>query len=93
MAITRNDVAHVANLAKLELSEAELDKFSSQLESIIGYIDQLSACDVSDIEQSSPVPNTNIRDDEAKKIYSTETVLANAPSRSEDFFRVDRVIT
>lgn len=92
MPITRNEVVHVANLAKLELSTVELDKFSSQLESILGYIDQLDECDVSDIELTALTANTNLRDDVVVKKYTPDDVLKNAPVRSENFYRVDKVI-
>jgi aspartyl-tRNA(Asn)/glutamyl-tRNA(Gln) amidotransferase subunit C len=92
--ISREDVEHVARLARLALSEAESERMREQLSGILAYIDTLRALDTAGVEPTShAVPLVNVmRDDETRPCLSQDVALANAPDRSDDFFRVPRII-
>jgi aspartyl-tRNA(Asn)/glutamyl-tRNA(Gln) amidotransferase subunit C len=92
--ITRDDVVHVARLARLALTDAELETMREQLNAILSHIDALRAVDTTGIEPTShAVPQFNVmRDDDPRPCLSVEEMLANAPDRAGDFFRVPRII-
>jgi aspartyl-tRNA(Asn)/glutamyl-tRNA(Gln) amidotransferase subunit C len=92
--ISREDVEHVARLARLHLSDEERARIQDQLSGILGYIDKLRALDVDGVEPTThAVPLVNVmRDDEVRPCLPREEMLANAPDRSSDFFRVPRIL-
>lgn len=94
MAITREEVLHVARLARLSLSDAEAERFQEQLGNILSYIKQLDALDTRDVVPTSHAVEmgTPFRDDSVHPFGDKEAILANAPDREGDFFRVPRII-
>ena len=92
--ISREDVVHVARLARLALTDAELETMREQLNAILSHIDALRGVDTAGIEPTShAVPQFNVmRDDDPRPCLSVEEMLANAPDRAGDFFRVPRII-
>ena len=94
MAVTIKDVEHIARLAKLEFTEAEMEKFTHQLNQILEYVDQLNKIDTTNVEPLSHVIKLSnvFRADEIKPGVSTEEALKNAPSGTEKFFKVPKVI-
>lgn len=94
MKITRNEVEHVARLARLELSDSELDTFTAQMDGILAYVEKLKALDTEGIVPTShAVPMENaFRPDQPVDSIGVEAALANAPLRAESFFRVPKVI-
>jgi aspartyl-tRNA(Asn)/glutamyl-tRNA(Gln) amidotransferase subunit C len=92
--ISREDVEHVARLARLALSEAEVERMREQLSGILAYIDTLRALDTTGVEPTShAVPLLNVmRDDDVRPCLPQDVALANAPERSDAFFRVPRII-
>jgi len=92
--ITRDDLKYVAHLARLNLSDKELENFTGQLEEILRYINKLKQVDINGIEPTSHVfPQKNIyREDQLKPSLPTKEVLKNAPSKQGDFFKVPKVI-
>jgi aspartyl-tRNA(Asn)/glutamyl-tRNA(Gln) amidotransferase subunit C len=94
MKITKAEVEHVAMLARLELSPAETDTFTGQMDAILAYVDKLGELDTDHIIPTShAVPMENaFRSDEARPSIGVDSALANAPDRVEGFFRVPRVI-
>jgi aspartyl-tRNA(Asn)/glutamyl-tRNA(Gln) amidotransferase subunit C len=94
MKITRAEVEHVARLARLELTEPELETFTVQMDQILAYVDKLNALDTEGIVPTShAVPMENaFRADEPRESLGIEGALANAPNRVESFFRVPKVI-
>lgn len=94
MSVTRKDVEYIASLSKLKFDEAELDNFTHQLNDILAYVEKLNELDTENVEPlSHPVENNNVfREDELKKSISTEDALKNAPNKTEEFFRVPKVI-
>jgi aspartyl-tRNA(Asn)/glutamyl-tRNA(Gln) amidotransferase subunit C len=92
--ISRQDVEHVARLSRLALSDAELERMREQLSGILAYIDTLRALDTTGVEPTShAVPLLNVmRDDDVRPCLPQDVALANAPERSDAFFRVPRII-
>ena len=94
MKITRAEVEHVARLARLELSAAEAETFTGQMDAILAYVDKLNELDTAGITPTShavPVENA-FRADEVRPSIGIDNALANAPDRVEGFFRVPKVI-
>lgn len=94
MKISKEDVLKVAELARLEFGEAELEKFMEQLGDILTYIEKLNELDTDGVEPTSHVLDiaTPLREDEVQDWLTPEEALQNAPEREEDFFVVPQVI-
>ena len=103
MKITREDVLRVAELAHLDLSEAEIETFSRQLDSILTYVEKLNELDTTNVEPMAQVAppvlagegaaaGTPLREDEVKRCDVVGDVLAGAPDPAPPYFRVPRVI-
>jgi aspartyl-tRNA(Asn)/glutamyl-tRNA(Gln) amidotransferase subunit C len=92
--ITREDVEHVAELARLELTAAEKEQFIAQLNNILAYFEKLNELDTTDVEPTSQViPVSNVlRDDAVQPSLDRAKVLQNAPEESLFFFKVPRII-
>jgi len=92
--ITLDEVEHVARLARLALTSEEKERMRSQLDAILAYIDKLHELDTSGVEPTShAIPMANVmREDEVRPCFPGEEMLANAPERDGDFFRVPRII-
>lgn len=92
--ITLKDVEHVARLARLELGPEDEERMRRELDGILSYIDKLRALDTEGVEPTShAVPVTNVmRDDLATPSFPQSDMLANAPERSGEFFRVPKII-
>jgi aspartyl-tRNA(Asn)/glutamyl-tRNA(Gln) amidotransferase subunit C len=88
------DVEHVARLARLELSAAEKERMRKELDGILSYIDKLRAVDTRGVEPTShAVPLTNVmRDDTEVASLPQDEMLANAPDRHGELFRVPKII-
>jgi aspartyl-tRNA(Asn)/glutamyl-tRNA(Gln) amidotransferase subunit C len=87
-------VEHVANLARLALTEEEKELFREQLSSILAYAQRLQSLDTDDIPPTATVlPLQNIlRDDEVQPSLARDDALANAPDREGAFFRVPVIL-
>lgn len=94
MKITKEQIQHIAVLSRLNLSEEEKDLFGSQLSSILDYMDQLNELDTRETEPTSHVLSLSnvMRDDILTSSLPGEEALRNAPSRSENFYRVPKII-
>ncbi len=87
-------VRGVARLARLDLTDAEVDRFSGELSSILGYIEKLNELDtdnVGPLAHCLPIHNV-FREDRICPSLSNEQALANAPQRAEEYFKVPRVL-
>jgi aspartyl-tRNA(Asn)/glutamyl-tRNA(Gln) amidotransferase subunit C len=92
--ITRADVEHVAQLARLALSEEEIVSLSAELGKILDYVAQVSALDTHDVPPTAhPLPLENeFRPDVARPGLSRDEVLAAAPDVQDNRFRVPRIL-
>ena len=90
MAITRDEVLHVAALARLELSHEEVERFQVQLSAILEAVGKVAELDLSDVEPTAhPLDLANVwADDEPRPCLPVEEALANAPDRENALFRV-----
>ena len=93
-AITRDDVAHLARLARLALSDEELDAMSGQLPVILSAVARVGEVAAADIPPTShSVPLTSVlRPDVVRPSLPVEDVLAGAPAAEDDRFRVPRIL-
>jgi aspartyl-tRNA(Asn)/glutamyl-tRNA(Gln) amidotransferase subunit C len=92
--ITREDVAHVARLARLALTEDELDLFTGQLADVLAHADDVAALDVEGVPPTAhPLPIRNVlRDDVPRPSLDRDEVLSAAPSVEDNRFRVPPVL-
>ncbi len=93
MKISKDTVRHVAELARLEFKEEELEKFTEQLGNILGHIEELNELDTSQVEPTFHVLDlsTPLREDVVQPWLNSDEALENAPQREEDFFVVPKV--
>ena len=94
MKLTRDDVLHIALLARLGLTEIEVEKFREQLSNILENFEILQQVDTTDIPptaQSVALQNI-IRDDEVAESLPQSQILANAPQKERDFFKIRAVL-
>lgn len=93
--ISRDDVAHLARLARLAVTDDELDVFAGQLDVILGSVARVAEVAAADIPPTShAVPMTNVyRADEVRPSLPREAVLAGAPDVEDDKFRVPRILS
>lgn len=91
--LTKKEVEHVANLARIELTEEEKEKFTKQLGDVIKYVEQLNEVDTLGIEpMAHPCPEFNVtREDIVDYPCSKEELLHNAPSEENGFFKVPKI--
>lgn len=94
MSISREDVVHVARLARLELSEDEIKQFTVQLSDIIDHAARIQALDTEGIEPTAhPLPLSNIlRDDEPGPTLDREVFLSQAPACEDGYVKVPRIL-
>ncbi|MDQ1708748.1 MAG: aspartyl-tRNA(Asn)/glutamyl-tRNA(Gln) amidotransferase subunit [Frankiaceae bacterium] len=94
MSITRDEVAHLAHLARLALTDAELDSFASQLDVILNAVARVSEVATADIPPTShSVPLENVfRPDVVRPSLGAAAALAGAPAAEDGRFRVPRIL-
>jgi aspartyl-tRNA(Asn)/glutamyl-tRNA(Gln) amidotransferase subunit C len=92
--ISRDEVAHVARLARIELTEDELDTFTGQLAKVLDHARDVEALDVTDVPPTAhPYPLVNVlRPDEVQPSLDRDEVLAGAPADEDGQFRVPPVL-
>jgi aspartyl-tRNA(Asn)/glutamyl-tRNA(Gln) amidotransferase subunit C len=94
MSLTPEQVRHIAHLARLGLSDAEVEKFSGQLSEILDYFERLQAVNTDGVPPTAyPLDLHNVmREDEPLPPLDPDEALANAPDRHGDYFRVRAVL-
>ena len=92
--VSHDDVKYVAKLARLKVEDADLDRYSRQLSSILNHIDKISELDLAEVEPTSHVLKlSNIcREDVSRPGVSRESALANGPSVENGAFRVPAIL-
>jgi len=92
--IDQGQVRKVAKLARLELTEAEVEEFTGQLSAILDYVEKMNELDTEGVEPLAHcLPISNVfREDGARESLGTDVVLANAPQRDGDFFKVPKIL-
>ena len=94
MKITREQVQHVAGLARLRFTDEKAETFSGQLGAILEYVEKLGELDLAGVEPTAHVHDivNAFRDDEVRPSFTNEQALSNAPAPSEGCFKVAKVI-
>ena len=94
MKITREEVQHVAKLARIELSAAEVERMTGQLDAILSYVAKLDELDTSGVAVTTHTQNVvnAFREDEVRPSLPRERALANGPDQNDEAFVVPRVI-
>ena len=92
--ISQKEVEHVAQLARLELTEAEKTRFAGQLSQILTYVDQLQVVSTEGVPLTSSIAKetTMLREDIRKECLSRDQALSNAPEAIEGFFAVPAIL-
>ncbi|WP_127360571.1 Asp-tRNA(Asn)/Glu-tRNA(Gln) amidotransferase subunit GatC [Actinacidiphila soli] len=92
--ITREEVAHLGRLSRLELKDEELDHFASQLDEIIGAVARVSEVAGEDVPPTShPLPLTNVmRPDEVRPSLTPAEALSGAPAQEQQRFKVPQIL-
>jgi aspartyl-tRNA(Asn)/glutamyl-tRNA(Gln) amidotransferase subunit C len=88
------DVKYVANLARIQLTPEEEQKFGAQLKQVLGYIEKLRELDVANVEPTAhAVPRVNVtRKDDVRPSMPHEEALRNAPSKANGLFLVPKIV-
>ena len=94
MSLTREQVLHIARLARVGVEDEEVERFAHQLSDILDYFERLSAVDTAGVPPTAhTLPLHNIwREDEPEPCLRPEQVLANAPRRESDLFLVKAIL-
>tara|TARA_B100001123_G_C14764547_1_gene810124 strand:+ start:365 stop:652 length:288 start_codon:yes stop_codon:yes gene_type:complete len=94
MAIDNSTVRKVANLARIKIQEADEETLKSELNNILGWIEELQKVNTNDVEPMLSVFNESMymRDDKSESKYSNESILENAPEKKSGFFVVPKVV-
>jgi aspartyl-tRNA(Asn)/glutamyl-tRNA(Gln) amidotransferase subunit C len=94
MALSKSEVQHIAQLARLELTEEEIARYQKQLSAILDYITMLQELNTDAVEPTSQVTGLQniLRSDTQEQSLSNHEALANAPDKEEGFFKVKPVI-
>lgn len=92
--LSRDDVAHVARLARLDLSEEEIERYTGQLAAVLDHAADVAALDLADVAPTAhPLPLRNVfRPDEVQAGLDRDEVLAQAPAAEDGRFRVPRIL-
>jgi aspartyl-tRNA(Asn)/glutamyl-tRNA(Gln) amidotransferase subunit C len=94
LSLTPEEVTHIARLARVGLSQDEMSRFQDQLSQILDYFQRLQEADTENIPPTAHTlaMHNIMRDDEPRPSFDKEDILANAPQREGDLFRVRAVL-
>jgi len=95
MAISKEKVRYVANLARIKMREEELERFTTQLDKILEYINKLNELDTENVAPTSHIVNLRnvVREDKITgESLSNEEATQMAPDKEKEFFRVPKII-
>jgi aspartyl-tRNA(Asn)/glutamyl-tRNA(Gln) amidotransferase subunit C len=92
--ISLEQVRHVARLARLELSPTDEERLRADMDEMLAYVDKLNELDTKDVAPTTQVGEAGMpmRDDVVTNGPAAEAMLANAPSRDRDYFKVPKII-
>jgi aspartyl-tRNA(Asn)/glutamyl-tRNA(Gln) amidotransferase subunit C len=94
MSLTKQEVEHIARLARLELSDGEKEEYTGQLNEILSFVEKLNQLDTTGIEPTAhAIQVQNVfRKDEIKPSMDPEAALSNAPDRTDNYFKVPKIL-
>ena len=90
----KSDIEHIARLAKLKLTDKEIEKFAVELTPVLKYVDQLKELSTEDVEPLITASDIEywMREDKVERIATAEDAVANAPERAGNLFKVPPVV-
>jgi aspartyl-tRNA(Asn)/glutamyl-tRNA(Gln) amidotransferase subunit C len=93
-AISRDDVAHLAKLARIDMNDAELDHLAQEMDVILGAVARVQEVAASDVPPTShPIPVNNVvREDLVRPSLTPQEALSGAPAQAEDRFKVPQIL-
>ena len=93
MKISREEIIHIAKLANLNLTDAEIDKYTNDMEDILNFANTVNNVNTDGVDETIGTDTYNVfRKDEVKECTDRQTLLQNAPSQDEGMFRIPKVI-
>ena len=93
MKISREEIIHIAKLSNLNLTDAEIDKYTNDMEDILNFANTVNNVDTENVDETIGTDNYNVfRKDEIGESFDREELLKNAPSQDEGMFRIPKVI-
>jgi len=93
MKISREEIIHIAKLANLNLTDAEIDKYTNDMDDILNFANTVNNVDTNGVDETIGTDSYNVfRKDEIVESVDRETLLQNAPSQDEGMFRIPKVI-
>ena len=94
MAISKEDILHIANLASLNLSDEEIEKYTADMKEILEFANTINSVDTKNLDETiAAVEKSNaFRKDVVKESLKREELLKNAPSQDEGMYRIPKVI-
>lgn len=94
MSLDKKEVEKIANLARIKIPEEEIEELSSELSSIIGFVEKLNELDTTGVEPTTSVANKVLRqrEDEIKDGGYPEKITKNAPDKEDNYFLVPKVV-
>ncbi|MBM3422604.1 MAG: Asp-tRNA(Asn)/Glu-tRNA(Gln) amidotransferase subunit GatC [Chlorobi bacterium] len=94
MSVTRDDVAYIAGLARLSFSDEEMATMTTEMNSILHYVEKLNEIDTEGVQPLSSIHDQSnvLREDVAEGSIATGLALQNAPDRQDRFFKVPKVL-
>ena len=94
MAVSKEEILHIAKLADLKIEENEIDEYAKNLEGILNFAQIINSVDTENVKESiGTLNNVNVfRKDEVKEFEDKEALLKNAPEQEDNMFRIPKVI-
>ena len=94
MSVSRDDVKHIANLSKLNLTDEELEKYTTELSDIVNFANELSSIDVNGVMPTNHILDIKnvFREDKSDISYNREEILKNAPTKEAGCISVPKVM-
>lgn len=95
MSVSKDEVKKIAELARLEFNDSEIENYTKELNQILNYVGKLNELNTENVEPlSHPIENNNVfRSDKVKRSTEREKALKNAPDASSEYFKVPKVIS
>ena len=94
MAVSKEEILHIAKLADLKINENEIDEYAKNLEDILEFMKVLDSVNTDNVEETiGTLSNVNVfRKDEVKEFKDKEALLQNAPDKENNMFKIPKVI-
>ena len=94
MKVSKDEIRHIANLASLNLTETEVEKYANNMDNILNFAETINGIDTNSVDEAiTAIPEYNVfRKDEINEFEDNDALLANAPSKEDNMFIIPKVI-